>query len=69
MHPADGFLKTNLAKFAAIWVEKGQQASFFFLRLMSPKITLTKEKESKNRKSEGKERRTLSEKQKLRSRS
>ena len=52
-----GFLKMNLAKFPAISMENDQQTSFFFLRPMSPKITLTKGKESKTRKSEGKERR------------
>ena len=53
-----GFLKMNLAKIPAISMENGQQTSFFFSRRpMSPKIILTKGKESKTRKSEEKERR------------
>ena len=49
------FLKTNLTKFAVIWVRKRQKVHF--LRPRSSKIIVTKEKERRKRKSEEKERR------------
>ena len=49
------FLKTNLEKFAVIWVRRSQKAGFLSLR--SSKIIVTKEKERRKRKSEEKERR------------
>ena len=48
------FLKTSPTKFAATWVKKRQEAGF--LRPISSKITLAKEKERKNTKSEEEER-------------
>lgn len=48
-------MKTNLAKFAAIGVEKGQKEGF--LRSKRSKITPGKEKERENSKSKEKERR------------
>ena len=44
------FLKTNLTKFAVIWVKRRQKAGFLTPR--SSKITVTKEKERRKRKSE-----------------
>ena len=49
------FLKTHLTKFAVISVKKRQKARFVSPR--SPKIVVTKEKETRKRKSEEKERR------------
>ena len=49
------FLKTNLTKFAVIWVKKRQKACFISPR--SSKIIVTKEKEKRKRKSEEKQRR------------
>ena len=49
------FLKTNLTEFAVIWVKKHKKAGF--LSPISSKITLTKEKERRKQRSEGKERR------------
>ena len=46
------FLKTNLTKFAVIWVKKRQKAGFLSPR--SSKIIVTKEKASRKRKSEEK---------------
>ena len=46
------FLKTNLTKFAVIWVKRRQKAHFLSPR--SSKITVAKEKERKERKSEEK---------------
>ena len=43
------FLKTNLTKFAVIWVKRRWKAGF--LGSISTKITLTKEKERRKRKS------------------
>ena len=48
------FLKTNLTKFAVIWVKRHQKACFLSLR--SSKITVKKEKERRKRKSEEKKR-------------
>ena len=48
------FLKTSPTKFAATWVKKRQEAGF--LSPISSKITLAKEKEQKNTKSEEEER-------------
>ena len=50
------FLKSNLTKFAVIWVKKGQTAEFFSCP-RSSKITPTKKKERRKRKSEEEERR------------
>ena len=49
------FLKTNLTKFAVIWVKRCQKAGFLSLR--SSKITVKKEKERRKRKSEENKRR------------
>ena len=49
------FLKTNLTKFAFIWVKRCQKAGFLTPR--SSKITETKEKERRKRNNEEKERR------------
>ena len=54
------FLKTNLTKFAVIWV-KWRHAGFLSLR--SSNITVTKEKEKRKRTSEEKERRRRKKKQ------
>ena len=48
------FLKTNLTKFAVVWVKKRQKACFLSPR--SSKIIVTKKKERRKRKSEEKER-------------
>ena len=45
------FLKTNVTKFAVIWVKKRQKARF--LRPRSSKFTVTKEKERRKRKERG----------------
>ena len=50
------FLKTNLMKFAVIWVKRHQTVGFLSPR--SSKSTVTKEKERRKRKSKEKERRT-----------
>ena len=49
------FLKTNLTKFAVIWVKRRRKAGF--LSPVSSKITLTKEKQRRERESEEEERR------------
>ena len=49
------FLKTNLTEFAVVWVKKHKKAGF--LSPISSKITLTKERERRKQRSEGKERR------------
>ena len=46
------FLKTNLTKFAVIWVKRRQKAGFLTPR--TSKITVTKEKERRKIKSEEK---------------
>ena len=54
MYLAD-FLKTNLTKFAVIWVKRRQKAGF--LAPISSKLTLTREKNRRKRKSKEEERR------------
>ena len=49
------FLKTNVTKFAVIWVKRHQKARFLSMR--SSKITATKKKERRKRKNKEKERR------------
>ena len=49
-NPGD-FLKTNLTKFAVIWLKRGQKAGFFAPEKLE-EITLTKEKERRKRTSE-----------------
>ena len=56
------FLKTNLTKFAVIWVKKRQKAGFLSPR--SSKITVTKEKASRKRKSEEKKKKKKKKKKK-----
>ena len=56
------FLKTNLTKFAVIWVKKRQKAGFLSPR--SSKIIVTKEKASRKRKSEEKKKKKKKQKQK-----
>ena len=49
------FLKTNVTKFAVIWLRRHQKARFLSMR--SSKITATKKKERRKRKNKEKERR------------
>ena len=56
------FLKTNLTKFAVIWVKKRQKAGFLSPR--SSKIIVTKEKASRKRKSEEKKKKKKKKKKK-----
>ena len=50
IYPAGDILKTNLTKFVVIWGEKASIGMFLWIR---SKITLTKEKEMRKRKSNG----------------
>ena len=59
------FLKTNVTKFAVIWVKRHQKARFLSMR--SSKITATKKKERRKRKNKEKERRRRKKKQWLHS--
>ena len=62
-HLAD-FLKTNLSTFAVIWAKRRQKVGYQWARIRS-KITLTKEKVRRTRKSEEEERRRREEKKRL----